>query len=102
MDEGHRCGAVHIVIPIRHDALALALGLHETVHGLLHPEQVVRVMEVVQIWRKKGVGMPGGNAPQFEQACNQAWPVGVAQLLPASFAGGPIGWRNVRLTGHGQ
>ena len=102
MDEGHRCGAVHIVIPIRHDALALALGLDQTVHGLFHPEQVVRVVEVVQIWREKGVGMPGGNAPQFEQTCNQARPVGVAQLLPASFAGGPIGWRNVRLTGHGQ
>ena len=66
MDEGHRCGTVDIIIPIRHDALALALGLDETIYGLFHPKQVVRVMEVVQIWREKGVGMPGGNAPQFE------------------------------------
>ena len=85
MDEGHRCGAVHIVIPIRHDALALALGLDQTVHGLFHPEQVVRVMEVVQIWRKKGVGMLGGNAPQFEQTRNQGVPSALPSCsLPAS------------------
>ena len=102
LNEGDRCGPIDVVVPIGHDALSFALGLHQPVYGLLHSEHRIRVVQLVQLRGEKGLGFRALDAAQLEQTRNQFTGIDVAQLLPASFAGRPIGWRNVRLTGHGQ